>query len=1002
MSRHLFNSAVLLLLLMVCSGSGAASAEASNSRNGIIFKGGDSFNDPETENLVQSFHSFRAPSLVYVSGVVVATVEAHYKNTTDKKSCVSLVAKSMKSNGGEWTKGTAIVFDHYDVKIDRLLSPTTFVDEEDGYEINALVGGYGTSTTPLTEVTGDGYWAPRMAGGLIPHDDDDEEKKEFRWQSQSTSKVPYDIWGDYSTKPKRFKQILGGGGAGIRMEDESRYVLPIQALKDDGKVVSLVILAKGFTYGWEFSNGTSDEGCIQPAVLEWEGKDLVMMTSCEDGSRRVYRADEEGRRWTEEYDTLSRVWGNSLNRIGHGVQGGFVSATIDEQKVILVSRPVYSGEEGKQETGRLHLWLTDMQRIYDVGPISAENENVAASTLLYATVELPSLEEGESKEEKKLYCSYEVAAEDGKYNIAFVDLTEKLEDMRKVLAAWKTKDAQIAKEYGCGNEKDANKRRDCDDLTKGLVGLLSNTSTDSTWADEYLCVNATVHGKVESTPDGGLTFKGPGAWAEWPVGDMGQTVPYHFANSKFTLVATVSIDKAPKEGSSPIPLMGVRMNDAQGTVLLGLSYTHDKKWMVTFNGSHLTLPAHDDDVEWEANKKYHVVLQMDYNNGLFVYVDGKRICDTEDYEVEDYEGYKSFYDRSQELLSSNSISHFYIGSENEEGSESSYVTVSNVLLYNRLLHEDELSPLMKTKAAAAPEAEVPAPEGAPQNSHLSQPSEKDATPSPQKQDLSPEKSENEKHSAGSQQASSTDPAGSSTSAAEGKVEEVASSSVGSASSFSPTAGEDSPQKVREADVPATEDHFEREQVHSSLSVVQPMTEQAEEAAVATPQRKTTEDWPQHSTLSDASEDVEKSSFHPAPLTSDEQTVDPEERKDTNPHTAVGASSGPDSSHSTEVAPMDGATAAHEPSTDPKTAQGHDEVLDGDDAAPGNKSTLPGETKIPSGSNATSLLEHEVLLEHGHLSEVAAMALTGDSTVHGCVSRVLLLLLLGLWGTAALC
>ncbi|EKG08739.1 trans-sialidase, putative, partial [Trypanosoma cruzi] len=258
--------------------------------------------------------------------------------------------------------------------------------------------------------------------------------------------------------------------------------------------VSLVILAKGFTYGWEFSNGTSHEGCIQPAVLEWKGKDLVMMTSCEDGSRRVYTSDEEGRRWTEEYDTLSRVWGNSLKRTGHGVQGGFVSATIDEQKVILVSRPVYSGEEGKQETGRLHLWLTDMQRIYDVGPISAENENVSASTLLYATVELQSLEEEEEKKVAgRLYCSYEVAAEDGKYNIAFVDLTEKLEDMRKVLAAWKTKDAQIAKGYNCGNEKDANKRRDCDDgdLTKGLVGFLSNISNGKIWSDEYLCVNAT-------------------------------------------------------------------------------------------------------------------------------------------------------------------------------------------------------------------------------------------------------------------------------------------------------------------------------------------------------------------------------------------------------------------------------------------------------------------------------------------------------------------------------
>ncbi|KAF8294756.1 putative trans-sialidase, Group III [Trypanosoma cruzi] len=1002
MSRHVFASAVLLFLVVMTSCSSESTyGKEGNSRNGIIFEGGDSFKDPETENLVQAFDSFRAPSLAYVNGVVVATVEAHYTNSTDKKSCVSLAAKSMESSGGEWTNGTAIVFDHYDVKIDRLLSPTTIVDGN-GYETNALVGGYGTSTTPLTEVTGDGkYWMPRIAAGLIPHDD--EENKEFGWQSKSTSGVPYDFWGDYSTKPKRFKQFLGGGGAGIRMEDESRYVLPIQALKNDGKVVSLVILAKGFTYGWEFSNGTSHEGCIQPAVLEWESKDLVMMTSCEDGSRRVYLSGAMGNLWTEEYDTLSRVWGNSLKRTGHGVQGGFISATIDEQKVILVSRPVYS-EKDKKETGRLHLWLTDMQRIYDVGPISAENENVAASTLLYATVEAQSLKKEGPKEEKKLYCSYEVAAaEDGKYNIAFVDLTEKLEDMKKVLAAWKEKDAQIAKEYSCGNEKN-NWRSDCDDgdLTKGLVGLLSNKSTKNTWADEYLCVNATVHGEVEITPDGGLTFKGPGAWAKWPVGDMGQTVPYHFANYKFTLVATVSIDKAPETGRSSIPLMGVKMNDAQGTVLFGLSYTHEKKWRIIFNGSHLTLPTHDDDVEWETNTKYHVVLQMDYNNGLFVYVNGERIYDREfDYEDEVYEDYKSFSHKLQKLLSSHSISHFYIGGDGKSSSGNIHVTVSNVLLYNRLLQDDELNPLMKTKAVAAPEAKVPAPEGAPQNSHLSQPSEKDATPSPQKQDLSPENSKDEKYSAGSGQTTSADFTGLYTSAAEGEVEEVAPSSVGSASSLTPTAGEDSPQKAPETDVPATEDHFEREQEHSSLSVVQSMTEQAEEAVVATPQRKTTEDRPQHSTLSDASEDVEESSSHPATLTSDEQTVDPEERKDTNPHTAVGASSGPDPSHSTEVAPVDDATAAHEPSTDPKTAQGHDEVLDGDDAAPGNKSTTPGETKVPSGSNATSLLEHDVLLEHGHLSELAAMALTGDSTVHGCVSRVLLLLLLGLWGTAAL-
>ncbi|KAF8285279.1 Flagellum-Associated Protein [Trypanosoma cruzi] len=163
MSRRVFTSAVLLLLVvMMCCGSGAAPTEASNSGKRIIFEVNESFSDSWNESLVQAFHSFRAPSLAYVSGFVVATVEAHYTNSTDQKSCVSIAAKSMISSGGTWTNGTAVVFDHYDVKIDRLLSPTTIANGN-SYDTNALVGGYGTSTTPLTELTDGKYWMPRMA-----------------------------------------------------------------------------------------------------------------------------------------------------------------------------------------------------------------------------------------------------------------------------------------------------------------------------------------------------------------------------------------------------------------------------------------------------------------------------------------------------------------------------------------------------------------------------------------------------------------------------------------------------------------------------------------------------------------------------------------------------------------------------------------------------------------------------------------------------------------------
>ncbi|PWV18257.1 putative trans-sialidase [Trypanosoma cruzi] len=941
MSRRVFDPAVLLLLfVMVCCGSGAAPTEASNSGKKIIFQVNESFSDSWNESLVQAFHSFRAPSLAYVSGVVVATVEAHYTNSTDQKSCVSIAARSMINSGGEWTNGTAIVFDHYDVKIDRLLNPTTIANGN-SYDTDALVGGYGTSTTPLTELADGKYWRPRMAEVMVRRYRDDEHEEQFEWkQFADTSRLPYDFWESNSANRDRFKQFLGGGGAGIRMEDKSRYVLPIQALTRDGKNVSLVILAKGTHYGWEFSKDTSDEGCIQPAVLEWNDE-IIMMTSCDDGSRRVYWSSALGKWWMEEYDTLSRVWGNSLNRTGHGVQGGFVSAMIDGQKYILVSRPVYTEKNGK-ETGRLHLWLTDMQRIYDVGPISAENENVAASTLLYATVEAQPLKKEGPKEEKKLYCSYEVAAGGDNYNITFVDLTEKLEEMKKVVAAWKERDAYIAREYGCRNEWENYWRSDCHEaLTKGLFGFLSNTSTDSTWADEYLGVNATVN-KGKPAADGGLTFEGSGAGAEWPVGKMGQNVPYYFANYKFTLVATVSIHKEPK-GSSSIPLMGVRMNDAQDTLLFGLSYTHEKKWEVTFSESLRNSSAYYDGVGWETNKKYQVTLEMHHYDGVSVYVDGEEIYYTKDYEDgEDY----NFTQRLRTLLGSHGISHFYIGGDNKSNSEDINLTVSNVLLYNRALNEAKLNALMKKDAFAAAAAKVPAQEVAAQTTNVSEPSrhpanvpvitpeaQQDATSSPRIQHSPAQTSERESGPADFKQ-TFPDIIVPSTSAGVGKVEEEAPDSGALASASSQTQNAGSHELIG-TEMPFSGEHF-------PPNIDLPLMGQVDTADEESPRIGNTDDQAPHSVSPDVSE-------------------------------SVGTNSDPDSFSSTNVS-------------------------GGADAAPAPPSTAPGETKIPSELNATIPSDHDILLE---FRELAAMALIGDSTVHVCVSRVLLLLL-GLWGTAALC
>ncbi|EKF26702.1 trans-sialidase, putative, partial [Trypanosoma cruzi marinkellei] len=127
---------------------------------------------------------------------------------------------------------------------------------------------------------------------------------------------------------------------------------------EDEKTVSLVTLSLKDTKSWKLSNGTSADGCSDPSVVEWEDNQLMMMTACDDGRRRVYRISDKGESWMEALGTLSRVWGNKQGE--SGVRSGFTTATIgggdgNNRKVMLVTLPVYSSKNGKEDNvnGRL-------------------------------------------------------------------------------------------------------------------------------------------------------------------------------------------------------------------------------------------------------------------------------------------------------------------------------------------------------------------------------------------------------------------------------------------------------------------------------------------------------------------------------------------------------------------------------------------------------------------------------------------------------------------------
>ncbi|EKG00649.1 trans-sialidase, putative, partial [Trypanosoma cruzi] len=447
---------------------------------------------------------------------------------------------------------------------------------------------------------------------------------------------------------------------------------------------------------WKLSKGMSDGGCGDPSIVEWEkDKKLMMMTACDDGRRRVYESGDMGESWTEALGTLSRVWGNKQGEGVKAVRSGFITATIDgedKRNVMLVTLPVYSEEaESKKETdngkGKLHLWLTDNTHIVDIGPVSGDDD-AAASSLLYKSAKYGT------KKEEKLIALYEKKkdGEESSHSLWSVLLTEQLKRVKEVLATWKKVDETVSKLCPSSTEEDASPEDPCSPtvkITDGLVGFLSGNFSENTWRDEYLGVNATVKKREDAKSTGatGATknsdgVKFTGAWAEWPVGSQGENQLYHFANYNFTLVATVSIDKVPKEEGSPIPLMGVKMNDDKKTVLLGLSYENGGKWKLLCDDE---TPKELSSTS-ETETTHHVVILLRNGTQGSAYVDGQRVLGNAQCDLKNTEDKK--------------ISHFYIGGDgNSAGGVSEVqdvsVTVTNVLLYNRPLEDDEITALNK-------------------------------------------------------------------------------------------------------------------------------------------------------------------------------------------------------------------------------------------------------------------------------------------------------------------
>ncbi|RNE96625.1 group II trans-sialidase superfamily [Trypanosoma conorhini] len=408
-------------------------------------------------------------------------------------------------------------------------------------------------------------------------------------------------------------------------------VFPVVATQRGSSLVSTIIYSTDEGQTWVLPKGMLPAGCASPLLAEWEAGQLLMIANCTFG-RRVFESRDMGATWAETVRTLSRVRGDSESNPLQEARRvtSLTTATIAGTRVMLYTQKEYP--LGEMEAEALFLWATDNSRTFRVGPISmdAAGNTPLSSALLYSNDKLHFLQERGIRMNVSLFLS---------------PLTEELGTITSVLGTWAEQDSAFS---GLSVP------------TVGLVGFLSDASSDATWGDAYRCLNAVV--TKATKVKNGFEFTGAESYAFWPVNMWQYGNVYGFVNYAFTLVATVTIHQAPKESAT---LLGASLEDYGSMKFVGLAYTAAKKWETVFNGM-ATAPNGN----WEPGKEYQVALMLQGNKGS-VYVDGKLVGTSEALPTPEARGYE--------------ISHFYFGDD-----EGGRVAVTNVFLYNRPLSVTEL------------------------------------------------------------------------------------------------------------------------------------------------------------------------------------------------------------------------------------------------------------------------------------------------------------------------
>ncbi|KAF8285740.1 putative trans-sialidase, Group II [Trypanosoma cruzi] len=674
MSRRVFTSTVLLLfvVLMCCSGAATAQVESNadastpsgSTLTGVIagegstsggvegLQGVDLFVPQTTQVLPKTGtgssgrDSFVSPSLVSAGGVIAAFAEGHIgfkpPHTESTKPSSDVVAEYIDS---AWEWPTLVE----KVKKEEWRAHTV-LGKAEGTDNSVVFFYHPTTTTKDNKVF-------LLAGSLDLHNESDGKWKWDNFElklvvgdvreptsSELTERIKWDQIrsllneSTIAAHKGELKEFLAAGGSGVLMEDGT-LVFPLMARSGNGVVYSMIIYSKDNGSNWVLSKGVSPAKCYNPRITEWEGS-LLMIIDCES-SQKVYESRDMGTAWTEAVGTLPGVWVKSQSffwDLSLHVDA-LITAAIGGRKVMLYTQR--GNFSGKQRERALHLWVTDNNRSFSVGPVGMDNagKEELASALLYSDGNLHLLQRRENEKGSAISLSR---------------LTEEVSTINSVLKTWAQKDAFFSS---------------FSIPTAGLVAVLSNASANNdTWNDEYLCLNAKV--KDATKVKDGFQLTEPDSGVIWPVNTRDDNVRHVFLSHNFTLVASVTIEKAPSEDA---PLLGAMWGDNNSPHTMGILYTADKEWVTMFKYKKTTKSG-----TWEPGKEYQVALMLQGNKSS-VHIDGQPLGEEETLLTAE---------RPLELAG------FCFGAC---GMQNFPVTVKNVFLYNRPLNPTEMRAIKDRK-----------------------------------------------------------------------------------------------------------------------------------------------------------------------------------------------------------------------------------------------------------------------------------------------------------------